>query len=350
MAGRDRPGPRLGHANKIRSRRRLGPTASVPVALAQTRRVDFGIQIEPQFGFTWETVRDVARDAEELGATGLWVSDHLFLNATSEKTDCLEAWTLLAALTQTTKRLRLGTLVSCQSYRNPALLAKMAASVDVMSGGRLEFGIGAGWKELEYRAYGYDFPAGGVRVEQLVDTIEICKRMWTEDKANYHGKHHRIDEAQCSPKPVQRPLPMWVAGSKPRLMRVIAKYADAVNVGGFVTPDGYATAMAELERACRLVKRDPASIKRSHFGPVLVAESAPRLDEIVAELAARAKITPDEWRARRRGHPLGTPVQVAEALRGYAKAGVTYVIPVFPFGYDRECLRVFATKVIPRLA
>jgi F420-dependent oxidoreductase-like protein len=311
--------------------------------------VQFGIQIEPQFGFTWETVRDIARDAEELGATGLWVSDHLFLNATSEKTDCLEAWTLLAALTQTTKRLRLGTLVSCQSYRNPALLAKMAASVDVMSGGRLEFGIGAGWKELEYRAYGYDFPAAGVRVEQLIDTIEICKRMWSEDKATYHGKHYRIDEAQCSPKPLQQPLRLWVAGSKPRLMRVIAKHADAVNVGGFALPEAYAAAMRELEGACDRIDRDPTTIRRSHFGPVLVAESESRLNEIVAELAARAKITPAEWRSRRTGQPVGTPDRVAEALRAYAKLGVTYVIPVFPFGYDRECLRVFATQVIPQL-
>jgi F420-dependent oxidoreductase-like protein len=312
--------------------------------------VKFGIQIEPQFGFSWDEIESIARDAEELGADGVWVSDHLFLNNDSARTDCFEAWTVLAALTQVTKRVRLGTLVSCQSYRNPALLAKMAAAVDVMSGGRLEFGIGAGWKELEYRAYGYDFPAPGVRVEQLIDTIEICKRMWSDDKATYEGKHYRITDAQCSPKPVQKPLPMWIAGSKPRLMRVVARYADAVNVGGFVTADGYAEAMNELERACRLAKRDVAAITRSHFGPVLVAETRSRLDEIVADLAARAKIAPDEWRARRRAHPVGTPDQVAEALRGYLKAGVTYLIPVFPYGYDRECLRVFATQVIPQLS
>jgi probable F420-dependent oxidoreductase len=310
----------------------------------------FGIQIEPQFGFSWDLIKALARDAEDLGADGLWVSDHLFLNSDSARTDCLEAWTVLAALSQVTSRIRLGTLVSCQSYRNPALLAKMAAGVDVMSNGRLEFGVGAGWKELEYRAYGYDFPAPGVRVEQLVDTILICKRMWTEDKATYQGRHYRIKDAQCSPKPVQKPLPMWIAGSKPRLMRVVARHADAVNVGGFVTADGYAAAMKELEEACRLVKRDPASIVRSHFGPVLVAETAARVDEIVRDLAARAKMTPEEWRARRRGHPVGTPDEVAQALRAYAKAGVTYVIPVFPYGYDRECFSVFGRLVIPQLA
>jgi probable F420-dependent oxidoreductase len=312
--------------------------------------VRFGIQIEPQFGFTYDDVKQIALDAETLGAEALWVSDHLFLNNDSATTNCLEAWTLLAALTQVTTRLRLGTMVTCQSYRNPALLAKIAADVDQMSGGRLEFGVGTGWKELEYVAYGYEFPAPGKRVDQLVDTVEICKRMWTEDKATYHGKEYRIDDAQCMPKPVQRPLPVWIAGSKPRLMRVVARYADAVNVGGFSTPEAYGTAMAELERACAARKRDPASILRSHFGPVLVAETEARVDEIVRELATRAKITPDEWRSRRRGHPVGTPDQVAEALRAYARLGVAYVIPVFPYGYDRECLRVFAQQVIPALA
>ncbi|MBU6422925.1 MAG: LLM class flavin-dependent oxidoreductase [Chloroflexi bacterium] len=310
----------------------------------------FGIQIEPQFGYRYDEIVDIAHDAERLGAEALWVSDHLFLNDTSVATDCLETWTLLAALTQVTSRIRLGTLVTCQSYRNPALLAKMAAAVDAMSGGRVEFGVGAGWKELEYRAYGYDFPGGGVRVGQLVDTIEICRRMWTEDRATYHGTHYRVDGAQCSPKPAQHPLPMWIAGSKSRMMRVVARYADAVNVGGFPTAARYAEALAQLERACAREKRDPSTILRSHFGPVLVAETRARVDEIVRDLAARAKIAPAEWLARREGHPIGTPDEVAEALRAFARLGVSYVIPVFPYGYDRECLRVFAEKVIPALS
>ncbi len=311
--------------------------------------MQFGIQIEPQFGFSFDEVKAIARDAEELGATGMWISDHLFLNDASERTDCLEAWTLVAALTQVTTTLRLGTLVSCQSYRNPALLAKMAADVDVMSGGRLEFGIGAGWKEPEYRAYGYDFPPPKTRVAQLVDTIEICRRMWTHEKAAYHGTHYRIDDAQCSPKPVQRPLPIWIAGERPRLMAIVAKYGDGVNVGGFPTVERYGEVMAELERACRRIGRDPSTIRRSHFGPVLVADSQPRIDEIVRALAARAGITPEQWHERRRGRPVGTPDQVADAFRQYAALGITYLIPVFPYGYDRECLRVFAEKVMPRL-
>jgi len=310
----------------------------------------FGIQIEPQFGFSFAEIAQIARDAEELGADALWVSDHLFLNDASAEQSCLEAWTLLAALTQVTTRLRLGTMVTCQSFRNPALLAKIAAGVDHMSEGRLEFGIGTGWKELEYRAYGYGFPPAGVRVDQMRETIEICVRMWSEDRATYQGKHYRIDAAQCMPKPVQRPLPVWIAGEKPRIMRAAARYAHAVNVGGWPTAERYAASMAELERACAAIGRDPATVVRSHFFPALVAPTQDRVDEIADALATRAGVARDVWLGRRRGHPVGTPEAAAEALRPYAALGVTYLIPVFPYGYDRECLRVFAREVVPLLS
>ena len=157
--------------------------------------MDLGVQIEPQFGFSYESVRDIAREAHRSGFTRLWVSDHLFLQKDSVTTDCLEAWTLLAALARDTEGIRIGPMVTAQSYRNPALLAKIAAGVDQMSDGRLEFGLGAGWKDIEYRAYGYEFPEPGVRVTQLVETLEICTRLWTQERATYRGKHYRIEEA-----------------------------------------------------------------------------------------------------------------------------------------------------------
>src|SRR5439155_303309 len=121
-------------------------------------------------------------------------------------------------------------MVTSQSYRNPALLAKIAAGVDQVSGGRLEFGVGAGWKAAEYKAYGYAFPDAPTRVTQLVETLEICTRMWGEPKATYRGTHYRIEEALCAPKPLQKPLPIWVGGTKPRVMRVAAKYAHWFNM------------------------------------------------------------------------------------------------------------------------
>ena len=154
--------------------------------------MDLGIQIEPQFGFSYDDVLAIGRAGEQAGFTRLWLSDHLFLNADAVRTDCLEAWTALAALARDLKTIRIGPMVSCQSYRNPALLAKMAAGIDQLSGGRVEFGIGAGWKEIEYAAYGFPFPPAPQRVDELVDTIEICIRMWTEEKASYTGKRYSI--------------------------------------------------------------------------------------------------------------------------------------------------------------
>ena len=192
--------------------------------------MDLGVQIEPQFGFSYADVLGIAREAETAGFRALWVSDHLFLGADAVATDCLEAWTLLAALAVDTKKIRIGPMVTAQSYRNPALLAKIAAGVDQMSGGRVEFGVGAGWKEVEYKAYGYEFPDAPTRVTQLVETLEICTQLWTKDKATYRGKHYRIEDAVSSPKPVQKPFPIWIGGTKPRVMRIAAKYAQWFNM------------------------------------------------------------------------------------------------------------------------
>src|SRR5438445_2725003 len=161
--------------------------------------MDLGVQIEPQFGFTFEEILAIANEARAAGFTRLWVSDHLFNDADAVATDCLEAWSLLAALAVKTEGIRIGAMVTCQSYRNPALLAKIAADVDVISGGRLEFGVGAGWKDFEYRAYGYPFPDGPTRVTQLIETLVICTRMWLEKGWDFHGDAYSIRHAPMSP-------------------------------------------------------------------------------------------------------------------------------------------------------
>ena len=160
-----------------------------------------GVIVSPAAGWSYQEICDVAQLAEKSGFDSFWVSDHFFggPGGTPDR-NCLEAWTLLAALARDTTKIRLGVLVAAIQYRNPALQAKMAAGVDHMSGGRLEFGVGAGWKEDEYRAYGYDFPSPGDRVEQLRDGLEITRRLWQDDRATYHGKHYRIDDAVCAPK------------------------------------------------------------------------------------------------------------------------------------------------------
>src|SRR2546425_2331647 len=192
-----------------------------------------GVIVSPAAGFSYEEIRELAVKSETSGFSSFWVSDHFFggTGGTPDR-NCLEAWTLLAALARDTTRIRLGTLVAAVQYRNPALLAKMAAGVDQISGGRLEFGVGAGWKEEEYRAYGYDYPSAGERVGQLKDALEIARRLWTQDRATYHGKHYRIDGAVCAPKPAQRPHPpIWIGGANPRGMRLAVRYAERLGRG-----------------------------------------------------------------------------------------------------------------------
>jgi len=308
--------------------------------------VEFGIQVEPQFGFGYEEFVDIAHHAEEAGFTSLWLSDHLLLKQESVSTDCFETWTLLAALARETSRIRMGTMATCQSYRNPALLAKIVAGVDRISGGRIEFGVGAGWKEIEYRAYGYDFPSPRVRVEQLVDTIEICLRMWRDDKATYRGTHYSVVDAPCGPKPLQRPHPrLWVTGQRPGIMRAAAKYGDAVNVSGFPTPERYAAVITDLERACARAGRAPTSLLRSQFCPVSIGRSEREVEGLAAAGASRTHITKREWL-----RISGTPDAVVSQIRAYDRLGVNYLIACFPVGHEKTSLRLFADEVMPALA
>ena len=313
--------------------------------------MDLGIQIEPQFGFSYDDIVGIARAGEHAGFTRLWLSDHLFLDAASSGTDCLEAWTALAAVARDTTTIRIGPMVSCQSYRNPALLAKIAAGVDRMSGGRLEFGIGAGWKEIEYRAYGYEFPAASVRVDELVDTLEICTRMWTEPKATYAGKRYAVTDALCAPKPLQSPLPIWIGGSMPRVMRIAARYANWVNhTAGDKTLAGMRSRQAALDETCRSMKRDPKTLHRSAFLSIVVGATTRDVDALVADAAAQARQTPDEWRAARPAAIVGTPDAVAARLREYETVGIEHTNALFPFTREIEMVGLLGQRVVPQLA
>ena len=209
--------------------------------------IQFGVQIEPQFGFTYEKIKGLALECESLGFDSLWCSDHFFRNPESVETNCLDCWTVLAALAVDTHRIRLGSLVTCASFHYPSVLAKIAASVDVISGGRLEFGIGAGWKAAEYRAYGIPFLPPSQRIEQLSEAIRIIKQMWVEERSTFFGKHYQVQDAICSPKPLQNPHPnIWVGGSGDRLLRVAAKLGDGINIRTSPSPQLYWEKLAIL--------------------------------------------------------------------------------------------------------
>lgn len=294
----------------------------------------FGVQIEPQFGYSYEEIRDIARACEELDFTTLTVSDHLMLSEDAVGVPCLECWTVLAALAVDTSTVRIGPLVSCASYREPSLLAKTAASVDVQSGGRLEFGIGAGWKEVEYEAYGYRFPPPGERVDRLEESLEIVRRMWTEDAATYEGAYYAVRDALCEPKPVQAGgPPIWVGGYGDRLLRVVARLADGINMARNPPPDEYAERLRVLARHCEEVGREPEDVDRSHFFFAVVAEAA-REEEVVRDFARALRTTEDRIRGIGDRGYLGEAEGLVDHLRPYVELGVPHFILGLPKGWE----------------
>ena len=309
----------------------------------------FGIQIEPQFGFTYDEVAQIAKEAERLGFYGLWASDHLFWDARSEQRNCLEAWTLLTALAPVTTRLRLGTLVTCNSYRPPGILAKIASSLDHLSKGRLEFGIGAGWKELEYRAYGIPFPSIGTRLAQLEEAVQVVRLLWTQDRASFPGTHYQLQEALCAPKPVQQPPRIWIAGGGEKVMlRIVAQYADGWNIllGSSVETVQRKTDI--LRRHCDALKRDFSTLEKSLFLAVVLAEDEKELKRREAE-SAQALGGRGLWASRELG-TAGTPERVAETLRELRALGFQHFQMVFPYKQEQEMLQRFAELVVPQLS
>jgi probable F420-dependent oxidoreductase len=243
--------------------------------------VKLGVIVSPAAGWKYDELARLAQETERSGAfESFWVSDHFFGGEGFPDRDCLEAWTLLAALARDTKTVRLGCLVTAAQYRNPALLAKTVAGVDQISDGRIEFGIGAGWKENEYRAYGYPFADPGQRVDEMNEAIEICRLLWTQERATFEGKHYRVVDAVCAPKPRQKPYPtLWVGGKGPRVMRSAARSADGFDIGtrgpngAPLTEDEMRAFNAELDAVCEKVKRD-RPLLRSHWSNADVKDAA----------------------------------------------------------------------------
>ena len=224
-----------------------------------SNRVHFGICL-PQFAASWNQAREVAQAADEAGLDSVWCVDHLV--GIFEREGPFEAWTEISAVAAITRRVRLGHLVLCVTFRPPALLAKMAATLDIISGGRLIVGLGAGWHEPEATMYGYDFPSIGTRLGQLGESCELLRRMWTEERTTFAGRHFRTNEVVCEPKPAQARLPILIGGGGERVtLRIVAEHADIWN--GFGPAEEFGRKNAVLNRWCERVGRDPASIERS---------------------------------------------------------------------------------------
>ncbi len=308
--------------------------------------IDFGVQIEPQYGFTYQRIVDIAKAAESMGFESLWVSDHFFMTEDSIGTTCLECWTTLAALARDTEVLRLGPMVSAQSYRNPALLANIASTLDHISGGRLYFGIGAGWKEVEYRAYGYQFPKPVVRIRQMEETIQIAKHMWTQDKASFQGRYYRVEDALCFPKPVQRPrIPIWVGGTGSLTLKVAAKHADAVNFSWTLPGDFFEERLRVLEKHCAVAGRSYHEIRKSAGLMITMAETEEGLRNKLEEQESMRDTPYMRYLSRQRQNLVGTPEKVAERIGEYISLGVDHFILRFHFGDEIEMMKLFMNKV-----
>ena len=227
-------------------------------------KLSFGIKTAPQ-NTTYEGMLRVWQEADTIPIMEhAWLFDHFMPLGADPTGPCLEGWTLLAALAAQTKRLRVGIMVTGNTYRHPAVLANMGATVDVISGGRLDFGIGAGWNELEHSAYGIPLYAPGERIRRMGEACEVIKRMWTETAPDFDGQYYQLRGARCEPKPIHKPYPPFVIGGSGEqlTLRMVAKYADIWNfVGG--STESFRHKNEVLNNHCATVGRDPAAIERS---------------------------------------------------------------------------------------
>lgn len=295
----------------------------------------------------YEAMTRVAVASEKGGFDSVWLFDHFHTVPTPEIETCFEAWMVSAGLARDTKTIKIGQMVTCNGYRNPALLAKIASTVDVMSHGRLICGLGAGWYEHEWRAYGYGFPELGDRMRAFAEAVEICVKMWTEEKATFQGRYHTVDGAINEPKGVQQPhLPLWLGGSGEKVtLKLVAKFGQGCNISGG-DPAVLRQKLEVVRRHCDTFGTDyDAIVKSTGLNLFLLEEGA---DPEKATEAYRGGTSYEEYR---QGVSVLTVGQVKERIEGLVQAGADYFILTFPrVAYDHAMLERFAAEVMPHFA
>jgi F420-dependent oxidoreductase-like protein len=323
--------------------------------IPQGWRLDLvGIPVEKH----WQVMRDLADHADAGPWDSLWVYDHFHTVPMPTDEATHEAWTLMAAYAASTSRIKLGQMCTAMSYRNPVYLAKVAATTDIISGGRVQMGIGGGWYEHEWRAYGYGFPSAGVRLARLDEGVQIMRDAWRDGKVSLAGKHYQVDGAIVAPKPLQESgIPLWIAGGGEKVtLKIAAKYAQYTNFTS--EPDGFAHKSQVLAEHCREVGTDFDAIVRSANVNAIIGTSQDdvtqrvqrvrdRLAGVCGDAAADAMMTT----VSAPGSAAGTPAQVIENLTALRDLGCEYVICYFPeAAYDRSGIELFEREVIPALA
>ncbi|QBD76644.1 LLM class flavin-dependent oxidoreductase [Ktedonosporobacter rubrisoli] len=291
--------------------------------------IQFGwaLNVGPREGMPFHQFNENSRRQIELMQElidSLWFVDHVQFS----DSPVLEGWTALTYLAAQYPQFQVGHMVLCQSFRNPALLAKMTATLQYLSQGRFILGIGAGWHEEEYRAYNFDFPSARARVEQLEETLHIVKALWSEKQVTFQGKHYAVNAAYCEPKP--DPLPQIIVGGQgARMLQLVARYADGWNIA-WAKPEEYRQKLAIFEQACQQEGRDPKIVQRSWFGRCTCVSSK--------EEAAKLEGT----------GLLGTPEQIAEQLQAYIDLGIDYFMLGVRDVSDLTTVELLAHEVLPR--
>jgi F420-dependent oxidoreductase-like protein len=309
----------------------------------------------------WETMKGLAQHADRADSPweSIWVYDHFHTVPVVTEEATHEAWTLVSAFAATTSRVRIGQMCTCMSYRNPAYLAKVAATADIISGGRIEMGIGGGWYEKEWRAYGYGFPPVGERLGRLREGVEIMRQAWTTGRATLDGEHYQVTDAIVRPLPLQDGgIPLWIAGGGEKVtLKIAAQYADYTNYGG--APEVFAAKSEILRAHCDTVGTEFDRIVRTTDINIVVAPTEAEAQAKVDAMEARYSPYVGEQRTAhwltdyRTNAPtaiVGTPQQAIDRLGELGDLGMSYVIGNFPdVAFDTSSRDLFEAEVIPAL-
>ena len=305
----------------------------------------------------WSVMRGVAEAADTGPWESVWVYDHFHTVPVPTTEVTHEAWTLMASLAAVTSKVRLGQMCTCMGYRNPAYLAKVAATIDLVSGGRVEMGIGGGWYEHEWRAYGYGFPSAGQRLGMLDEGVQIMSQLWKTGTATLDGRYYQVDGARGYPQPLQDGgIPLWIAGGgEKKTLRIAAQYARYTNFDG--SPEGFEHKSGILRNHCTELGRDFDAITRSANYNVEIGstekEVSDRLEWIRAhyEPLVDASTLESTVESFRTGPLVGTPEQIVSKLQSLQDLGMTYAITYFSeAAYDRSGIELFEREVVPALA
>jgi len=312
--------------------------------------IKFGVKTG-QGGYSYKELKKVWTTADELGYDSAWLYDH-FYAVDDKQRPCLEAWTTLAALAAATKKLNVGTMVTAVSYRHPSLLAKMATTVDIISNGRLILGIGAGWYEEEYRAYGYDFPDPRTRIRQLREALIIIRKLWTEERATFSGRFYSIHEAISSPKPRQKggpPILIGITTGKRTLPQFAARFADGFNTTASLKE--CEAIVASVRENCVRYRRKIGDLTMSWQGFLLIGKSDSQIDKMIEREARRRNQSPSSFRQMviERGWIIGGPDACVRELRKFREIGINHFILGFSNDTEVEPLEICKDKVIPQL-